>query len=205
MAGETTLIPLYQPNSSEATIARAAKPLPPLAVAGTIKVPTSVKTVASGSAVPPARFPTEATIIQAGTIPLPASSIHVHTSYTAPIQPTPSQVSLPPSIKPHTDLPCLASPLPNPGPLPGPAPTHRQQMPLPRPALTPRPSNDALGVNLGYVKDKRGEGSLMARFESAASPDNSVVSLCFICSSLFSERWYTNRSITESVGDTKCG
>lgn len=88
-------------------------------------------------------------------------------------------------MKPHTDLPYLASPLPSPGPLPDPTLTHRQQMPLPRPALTPRPSNDALDVNLMDVKSKRGEGSLMTKFESANGPDNGVVSLCFIYSFCF--------------------
>lgn len=62
-----------------------------------------------------------------------------------------------------------------------------------------------LGVNLGYVKDKRGGGSLMVRFESVVSFDNSVVSFCFICFLLFLERWYINCFIIESVGDIKCG
>nr|KIR47583.1 hypothetical protein I312_03350 [Cryptococcus bacillisporus CA1280] len=127
---------------------------------------------------PPVRVPTEAAIIQARKIPFPASTIHSQTLNTAPTHHTPSQEPLPPSTNLQMDVLYLAPSLPSPGPLPGPGATHRHQKPLPRPALTPRPSNDALIASLKHVKSKRGKGSLMAMFESAASPDSGIKTTC---------------------------
>ncbi|WVN84941.1 uncharacterized protein L203_100078 [Cryptococcus depauperatus CBS 7841] len=171
---ETTII--HQPSQtgvSGDSDAKASNEYTSTDILEPTKVSASIKTAVDGAFVPSAKVPTEATVIKAGKIPLPTSSI-AHSSAiqdkalrvegsasAALISAHPSQVPLPISVSHSTVPPILNS-----------APTHRQQMPLPRPALTPKTSYD--GFN---VRRRDADGSLTARFENIESPDNGVVVL----------------------------
>ncbi|ODN81486.1 hypothetical protein L202_01909 [Cryptococcus amylolentus CBS 6039] len=163
------------PNGVKITKSRETTLLePPIGRQEDTKVPISVKT-AVGSTLPPSKPPTQGTIAQATRVPLPSSTLPLAPSSrqpTVPDAPTaprteelaapafmnPSQVSLQHSTTKMS------------------APTHRQQMPLPRPALTPRTSYDAIGAGYqnGTGSGRRAE-SLVTRFEKGlASPDNGI-------------------------------
>ncbi|OCF74113.1 hypothetical protein I204_04483 [Kwoniella mangroviensis CBS 8886] len=172
--------PPTQPAASQATIIRASRePLPlsfPSAAthAETIKVPASVKTVIASSGPATKAPPTEATVSRAGTIRLPPTTGRTGTvrSSASTVKPavelqevplSPRNVPLPPSAL--TAASTVVSKK-------EPAPTHRQQMPLPRPALTPQPSFDGLtkATSLGRQHRDPSLGDLTAHFEPSMYP-----------------------------------
>ncbi|WVQ72998.1 hypothetical protein IAR50_002561 [Cryptococcus sp. DSM 104548] len=155
------------PNESvKVTKSRKTTLLQPPGCLQDLQVPVSAKT-AAGSSAPPSKSSTQGTKGQSIRTNLPPSTVPLAPSsrqptaasaprtedLAAPTFITPSQVPLSPSKKMS-------------------APTHRQQMPLPRPALTPRTSYDAMGA--AYQNGRRAE-SLVARFDKGlASPENGI-------------------------------
>ncbi|WWC94727.1 hypothetical protein V866_001575 [Kwoniella sp. B9012] len=172
--------PPRQPSASQATIIRASREPLPLSVpsaathAETIKVPASVKTVIASSGPATKAPPTEATVSRAGNIGLPPTTSRTGTvrssastvkaavkSQEVPL--SPRDVPLPPAVL--TAASTAVSKKES-------APTHRQQMPLPRPALTPQPSFDGLtkATSLGRKHRDPSLGDLTAHFEPSMYP-----------------------------------
>ncbi|WVW86014.1 hypothetical protein I302_108052 [Kwoniella bestiolae CBS 10118] len=165
--------PPARPAVSDATVIRASREPLPLSVATsaaqaeTIKVPASVKTVMASSGPATRAPPSEATVIRAGQVPLPTGTGRTGTVRTSPSidkqqEPlSPRNVPLPPTA------PTAASTV-----ISRKEPAHRQQMPLPRPALTPQPSFDGLTkpTSLGRKHRDPSLGDLTAHFEPSMYP-----------------------------------
>ncbi|OCF40779.1 hypothetical protein I317_05391 [Kwoniella heveanensis CBS 569] len=171
---------------SEATVIRATREPLPLSVPSAmshvehIQVPVSVKTVLASSGQVTRAPPTDATITRAAQLPLPASSVN----RTATQKSAKSARSAQPDHKEdltlasprHVPLPPTALSELTPSATPGPssskaaALTHRQQMPLPRPALTQQSSFDGLSRTLSRRTRDPSMPDLTARFEPEMYP-----------------------------------
>ncbi|WWD03497.1 hypothetical protein V865_001549 [Kwoniella europaea PYCC6329] len=172
--------PPTQPAASQATIIRASREPLPLSVpnaathAEIIKVPTSVKTVVASSGPATKASPTEAIVSRARNIGLPPTTGRTGTvrssvstvktgveSQELPL--SPRNVPLPPAGLTAASTAVSKKEA---------APTHRQQMPLPRPALTPQPSFDGLtkATSLGRKHRDPSLGDLTAHFEPSMYP-----------------------------------
>ncbi|WVR00363.1 hypothetical protein IAU59_007506 [Kwoniella sp. CBS 9459] len=171
---------------SDATVIKAARAPLPLSVPSHashtehIQVPVSVKTSLASSGPNTKAPPTDATVTRAAHVPLPASTARrTITQASAQSDRTiredkgevaqraaPSQVPLPPTAASELAPPAASRPSSAAtGVL-----THRQQMPLPRPALTPQSSFDGLSRTLSRKTRDPSMPDLTARFEPAMYP-----------------------------------
>ncbi|WVF73178.1 hypothetical protein IAT40_007997 [Kwoniella sp. CBS 6097] len=175
-----------QHTPSNATVIRAAREPLPLSVPSVtsdverIQVPVSVKTVLASSGRVTRAPPTDATITRAAQLPLAASSsqrtaAQKSVQSTKSVKPSDAEDAMPTS--PHqVPLPPTAMSELAPPPTTGPssskaaALTHRQQLPLPRPALTPQPSFDGLSRTLSRRTRDPSMPDLTARFEPEMYP-----------------------------------
>ncbi|WRT70354.1 uncharacterized protein IL334_007352 [Kwoniella shivajii] len=169
---------LNSPAASEATVIRAAREPLPLSMtassrAETIRIPVSARTAFASSGPPTRDASTEAIVLRANRIPPPVTTGQTGTqrsraSSAVPPQSildSPRNVPLPsthlttPSA--FTKLELGRTPL-----------SHRRQMPLPRPALTPKSSVDGLTKSTSFGRRHRDPsvGDLTAHFEPSMYP-----------------------------------
>ncbi|WWC91569.1 uncharacterized protein L201_006515 [Kwoniella dendrophila CBS 6074] len=155
----TVILAVRKPlPSSKATTASDANPS---------KHAANIKNIPEVSK-PAARLvPSNATIIQARQIPLPATTGRTTTMRSSNSVNDRAQI---PQDQPLSPIALLADSMIT--MKKGSAPTHRQQMPLPRPALTPQASCDGLtqATSLGRKHRDPSVGDLTAHFEPTMYP-----------------------------------